>query len=181
DSGGYVHVPEGINEAQLRAIMELKNEKRGRIIEFAEEFGLEYFSGEKPWGVKGEVALPCATENEIDENDAANLLENGIRYIAEGANMPSTGEAQEVFSKNGIKFGPAKAANAGGVAVSGLEMAQNAQHSTWSREEVDEKLKLIMQKIHSEALKEGKGDYAKGANIAGFKRVAKAMRSQGIV
>ena len=165
--------------------MELKNNKRGRIKEYAEKFNVEYWEGKRPWDAKCDVALPCATQNEIDQSDAESLISNGCECIAEGANMPSTPEAIEVFLKNKILYGPGKAANAGGVAVSGLEMSQNATSIRWSREEVDAQLHKIMCSIHEACEQYGNdGDfinYVKGANIAGFIKVADAMLDQGVV
>ena len=185
DSSGSIYDKEGIDTEKLNWIMELKNNKRGRIKEFAEKFNVEYWEGKRPWDAKCDVALPCATQNEIDQNDAESLISNGCECIAEGANMPSTPEAIEVFLKNKILFGPGKAANAGGVAVSGLEMSQNATSIRWPREEVDAQLHKIMCSIHEACEKYGNdGDfinYVKGANIAGFIKVADAMLDQGVV
>ena len=186
DSNGYVYVPQGINTEMLNFILELKNEKRGRITEFAEKYKLEYFEGERPWKVKCDVALPCAVQNELWEEDAKTLVKNGCICVAEGANMPTQFEAIEHFVKEGILFGPGKASNAGGVAVSGLEMAQNSLRYSWSRSKVDGKLKDIMNQIHVKCVKYGKGtddfvNYENGANIAGFIKVADAMIAQGIV
>ena len=159
--------------------------KRGRIKEYADKFGCKYVAGEKPWGVKCDIALPSAVQNEIDGKDAATLVKNGCICVAEGANMPSTPEAIEVYQKANILYGPGKAANAGGVATSGLEMSQNSQRLSWSREEVDRKLHDIMISIHESCAKYGKkGDfinYVDGANIAGFIKVADAMLDQGLV
>lgn len=186
DSNGTIYVPEGISEEQLNYIFELKNIYRGRIKEFAEEYGCEYFDGERPWKVKCDIAMPSATQNELDGDDARMLLENGVIAVSEGANMPSTPDAVREFLKAKILYAPGKAANAGGVSVSGLEMAQNSQKLTWSAEEVDAKLQSIMKNIHEQCVKYGsEGDgvvnYVKGANIAGFMKVAKAMMSQGII
>ena len=165
--------------------MDLKNNKRGRIKEYAEKFKAEYWEGKRPWEVNCDVALPCATQNEIDKIDAEALIKNGCSCIAEGANMPSTPEAIEVYLKNKILFGPGKAANAGGVAVSGLEMSQNATSIRWSREEVDSQLHKIMCSIHEACEKYGNDgnfiNYVKGANIAGFIKVADSMLDQGAV
>ena len=165
--------------------MDLKNNKRGRISEYAEKYGCEYHEGKTPWEVPCEVALPCATQNELNEDDAKTLVSNGCFVISEGANMPSTPEAVELFREAKILFAPGKAANAGGVAVSGLEMSQNAMMLSWTREEVDEKLKGIMSSIHDNCVKYGSEgdyvDYVKGANIGGFMKVADAMVAQGIV
>ncbi|MEE2858089.1 MAG: NADP-specific glutamate dehydrogenase [Candidatus Neomarinimicrobiota bacterium] len=185
DSSGSIYDPNGIDSEKLSWIMELKNNKRGRIKEYAEKFGVEYLEGKRPWQIKCDVALPCATQNEIDENDAKTLISNGCQCVSEGANMPSTPEAIEVYLKNKILYGPGKAANAGGVAVSGLEMSQNATSIRWSREKVDKQLHEIMCSIHEACKKYGNDDgfinYVKGANIAGFIKVADAMLDQGVV
>jgi glutamate dehydrogenase (NADP+) len=186
DSNGTIYVPEGISEEQLNYIFELKNIYRGRIKEFAEEYGCEYFDGERPWKVKCDIAMPSATQNELDGDDARMLLENGVIAVSEGANMPSTPDAVREFLNAKILYAPGKAANAGGVSVSGLEMAQNSQKLTWSAEEVDAKLQSIMKNIHEQCVKygseaDGVVNYVKGANIAGFMKVAKAMMSQGII
>ena len=185
DSAGSIYDPEGIDSKKLSWIMDLKNNKRGRIKEYAEKFKAEYWEGKRPWEVNCDVALPCATQNEIDKNDAEALIKNGCSCIAEGANMPSTPEAIEVYLKNKILFGPGKAANAGGVAVSGLEMSQNATSIRWSREEVDSQLHKIMCSIHEACEKYGNDgnfiNYVKGANIAGFIKVADSMLDQGAV
>ena len=186
DSNGTIYVPEGISEEQLNYIFELKNIYRGRIKEFAEEYGCEYFDGERPWKVKCDIAMPSATQNELDGEDARMLLENGVIAVSEGANMPSTPDAVREFLNAKILYAPGKAANAGGVSVSGLEMAQNSQKLTWSAEEVDAKLQSIMKNIHEQCVKygseaDGVVNYVKGANIAGFMKVAKAMMSQGII
>ena len=185
DSGGYIYDPEGIDTEKLAYVMELKNIKRGRIKEYAEKYGVEYFEGQRPWGVKCDVALPSATQNEINEEDAKILISNGCYVVAEGANMPSTPEAVVVYLKNKILYGPGKAANAGGVATSGLEMSQNSLRLSWSRKEVDEKLHNIMKAIHRQCVEHGKeGDfinYVNGANIAGFIKVANTMIDHGIV
>jgi len=185
DSGGYIYDPQGIDADKLAFVMDLKNVKRGRIKEYAAKYGCEYYEGQTPWGVKCEVALPCATQNELNEEDAKKLVANGCYCISEGANMPSTPEAVEVFLDNKILFGPGKAANAGGVATSGLEMTQNSLRYSWTREEVDTKLHQIMVDIHETCVKYGKdGDfinYVTGANIGGFVKVAEAMLAQGLV
>jgi len=185
DSSGSIYDSEGIDVEKLNWMMELKNNKRGRIKEYAEKFNVEYRKGKRPWDTKCDVALPCATQNEIDKNNAEILISNGCQCIVEGANMPSTPEAIEVYLKNKILYGPGKAANAGGVAVSGLEMSQNATSIHWSREEVDTQLHKIMCSIHEACEKHGNdGDfinYVKGANIAGFIKVADAMLDQGVV
>ncbi len=185
DSNGTIYDPQGLDQTKLDFIKELKNSKRGRIKEAAEKFSLEYFENQNPWHIKADIALPCATQNEIFQNDAENLVNNGVKLVAEGANMPSTPEAINIFQTNHILFSPGKASNAGGVAVSGLEMSQNSLRLSWSRQEVDEKLLQIMQDIHKKikqyGQKEGYIDYITGANIAGFKRVADSMLDQGIV
>jgi glutamate dehydrogenase/leucine dehydrogenase len=185
DSSGYIYDPDGIDADKLAFVMELKNIKRGRIKEYADKFGVKYFEGERPWGVKVDVALPCATQNEINDEDAQTLVNNGCYCISEGANMPSTPEAIKIYLDNKILYGPGKAANAGGVAVSGLEMSQNSMRLAWTREEVDQKLHSIMVNIHENCVKWGtEGDfinYVKGANIAGFVKVADAMLAQGVV
>jgi glutamate dehydrogenase (NADP+) len=185
DSGGYIYDEKGIDEKKLEFVLELKNVKRGRIKEYADKFGAKYVAGERPWGVKCDVALPSAVQNEIDGKDAEKLVKNGCIAVAEGANMPSTPEAIEVYMKAKILYGPGKAANAGGVATSGLEMSQNSQRLSWSREEVDKKLHDIMVSIHESCVKYGKEgsfiNYVNGANIAGFIKVADAMLDQGLV
>jgi glutamate dehydrogenase (NADP+) len=186
DSSGTVVDESGIDRAKLDYVMDLKNNRRGRIKEYAEKYPeASYLDGERPWSVACDVALPCATENEISGEDGKVLLDNGCFCVAEGANMPSEPEAIERFHKAGILFAPGKAANAGGVAVSGLEMTQNAMRLSWTRDEVDERLKVIMQQIHATCVKHGtRGDfvdYIDGANIAGFIKVADAMLDQGVV
>jgi len=187
DSSGYVYDPDGIDAEKLKYVMHLKNVKRGRISEYAEKYpNAVYHAGEKPWGEKADIALPSATQNEINLEDAGKLLKNGIIAVVEGANMPSTPEAIKLFKAAKILYAPGKASNAGGVAVSGLEMSQNSMRFNWSREEVDEKLQRIMNDIHETCVKYGKTldgwvDYEKGANVAGFVKVADAMLAQGIV
>jgi glutamate dehydrogenase (NADP+) len=187
DSSGYVHDPDGIDEAKLAYVMELKNVKRGRISEYAEVYpNATFYKGETPWGVKCDIALPCATQNELDEKDAKTLLSNGCICVSEGANMPSTINAVHAFQNAKILYAPGKASNAGGVATSGLEMSQNSLRINWTREEVDKKLKDIMAKIHDSCIEygnDGNGyvDYVRGANIAGFVKVADAMLAQGVV
>ncbi|MGM0650935.1 MAG: NADP-specific glutamate dehydrogenase [Bacteroidota bacterium] len=185
DSSGTIYDPDGIDKEKLEYVMHLKNVKRGRIKEYAKKFGVEYFEGERPWKIKADVALPCATENEIDGDAAETLVKNGVIAVSEGANMPSTSEAMKVWLENKILYGPGKAANAGGVAVSGLEMTQNSMRLSWSRDEVDSKLHEIMINIHDTCVKHGKdGDfinYVKGSNIGGFVKVADAMIAQGLV
>ena len=187
DSKGFIHDSEGINAEKLAWIMDLKNNRRGRISEYANEFSSATFTeGSRPWGIKCDVALPCATQNELNEDEAQALVGNGCKCIAEGANMPCTPEAIEVFHKEGALFSPGKASNAGGVATSGLEMTQNSMRLSWTREEVDAKLHNIMKSIHEQCVKygtddNGQVDYVKGANIAGFVKVADAMIDQGFV
>jgi len=186
DSAGYIYDPDGIDAEKLAYVMWLKNEKRGRIKEYAEKYGCEYIEGKRPWEVKCDVALPSATQNEIDGDDAKALLANGCFVVSEGANMPSVPEAITAYLDAKILYGPGKAANAGGVAVSGLEMSQNSMRYSWTREEVDAKLHQIMKDIHANCIKFGKEDdgwvnYVKGANIGGFVKVADAMLAQGVV
>ncbi|MGC9471360.1 MAG: NADP-specific glutamate dehydrogenase [Bacteroidales bacterium] len=186
DSSGFIYDPSGIDAEKLNYVKELKNIKRGRIREYAEKYGVEYYEGKRPWRVKCEVALPCATQNELNGEDARTLLENGCFVVSEGANMPSTLEAVEIFLEKQILYGPGKAANAGGVATSGLEMTQNSMRLPWNREEVDKRLHQIMINIHKTCVKFGKEkdgyiNYVKGANIGGFVKVADAMLAQGVV
>ena len=186
DSDGYIYDPDGIDREKLDYIMELKNVERGRIKEYAEKYGVKYVEGAKPWFEKADIALPSATQNEINEEAAKALIANGVIAVSEGANMPSTPEAIKVFQDAKILYAPGKAANAGGVAVSGLEMSQNSERLKWSREEVDAKLHDIMNDIHANCVKygteaDGYVNYVKGANVAGFLKVAKAMMAQGIV
>lgn len=186
DSDGYIYDPDGIDADKLAYIKELKNVERGRISEYAEEYGVKYVTGAKPWFEKADIALPSATQNEINEEAAKALVANGVFAVSEGANMPSTPEAIKVFQDAKILYSPGKAANAGGVAVSGLEMSQNSERLRWSREEVDAKLHDIMNDIHENCVKygteaDGYINYVKGANVAGFLKVAKAMMAQGIV
>ena len=187
DSSGFVYDPDGIDTEKLDWVMNLKNVRRGRISEYAENFGVDYYEGQRPWAVEdAEVALPCATENEIDGDDANTLLGNGVTVVAEGANMPSDPDAVGQFVDKGILYGPGKAANAGGVATSGLEMAQNAGFTSWTRDVVNARLLDIMVDIHNETRKAAEeygapGNYVVGANVAGFNKVAKAMLDQGVV
>ncbi len=187
DSNGTIHDPAGIDEEKLAYIMDLKNVRRGRISEYANKFsGVKYMEGATPWGVKCDCAFPSATQNEISGKDAETLVKNGCFLVGEGANMPTDPDGVEVFLKNKVLYAPGKAANAGGVAVSGLEMAQNSQHTAWTREEVDNRLRDIMKEIHTQAYKaseeyEQTGNYVTGANIAGFSKVANAMLDQGLV
>jgi glutamate dehydrogenase (NADP+) len=186
DSDGFIHDPKGISPEKLAFVMELKNVRRGRISEYAKKFGCEYVAGKRPWVTKCDCAFPSATQNEIDGNDATTLLKNGCKLVAEGANMPSTPEAIDQYLKAKIMYGPGKAANAGGVATSGLEMSQNSQRLMWTREEVDARLKGIMQAIHAAAFSTAKDfgeptNYVMGANIAGFMKVADSMIDMGVV
>lgn len=185
DSGGTVYDRDGIDRDKLDDLMDLKNVRRGRISEFAQKFGLVYLEGKRPWSIPCDAAFPSATQNEIDEGDARELVANGCQLVAEGANMPSTPEAIQVFRESGILYAPGKASNAGGVATSGLEMSQNSLRLGWTRDEVDLKLQGIMKNIHDQCVfygTEGSNvDYVKGANIAGFVKVADAMLAQGVV
>ncbi len=186
DSDGYIYDPDGIDREKLDFIFELKNVYRGRIREYAEKYGCKYVEGGRPWGEKCTIALPSATQNELNGDDAQMLIDNGCFAVSEGANMPSTPEAVEIFLKNKILYAPGKAANAGGVSTSGLEMTQNSMRLSWTREEVDEKLHRIMGDIHAACVKygtesDGYVNYVKGANIAGFMKVARAMMAQGIL
>lgn len=184
DSGGFIYDKDGIDEEKLQWIIELKTVRRGRISEYAEKFGAEYHEGKRPWGVPCDLAFPCATQNELDEDDAKALVANGCKGVSEGANMPTTVEGIGVLLDNKLLYGPGKAANAGGVAVSGLEMTQNSIRMAWTAEELEQKLKDIMADIHANCAKYGKdGDftnYVKGANIAGFIKVADAMLAYGV-
>jgi glutamate dehydrogenase (NADP+) len=186
DSSGYVYDPEGIDDEKLAFVMDLKNQKRGRISAYVKAYPeASFHKGKRPWGVPCEIALPCATQNELDESDAKTLTSNGCFCVSEGANMPSTPEAIKIFHAHKVLYAPGKASNAGGVAVSGLEMAQNSLRYNWSREEVDTRLQAIMKDIHESCIKYGKErghiNYEKGANIAGFVKVADAMLAQGVV
>ena len=186
DSAGFVHDPQGIKGERLAWLKALKEERRGRIRDYAAHFGCAYHEGERPWRVPCDVAVPCATQNELDAEDARTLLANDVAAVAEGANMPCTAPAMDAFRAGGVLFGPGKAANAGGVAVSGLEQSQNALRIAWPREEVDRRLQAIMADIHAKCCEEGTGeggavDYVRGANIAGFRKVADAMLAYGVV
>ena len=187
DSGGYIYDKDGIDNEKLNFVMDLKNNRRGRISEYVKKYkSATYHEGKRPWEVKCDIALPCATQNELDGNDAKDLVANGCICIAEGANMPSTPEAIHTFHDAKILFAPGKASNAGGVATSGLEMSQNSLRISWTREEVDERLRGIMEDIHDSCIEYGKEDdgycnYVKGANIAGFVKVADAMLAQGVI
>jgi glutamate dehydrogenase (NADP+) len=186
DSGGTIYDPDGIDMDKLKYIMDLKNVRRGRISEYAEKFGCEYLEGKRPWGIPCDIAFPSATQNEISAEDAQTLVDNGIKVVGEGANMPTVIEGINIFQDAKVLFAPSKAANAGGVTVSGLEQSQNAQRMSWTAVEVDEKLKSIMKEIHIQCVKYGDTDsehidYVKGANLAGFVRVADAMLAYGVV
>ena len=184
DASGYIYDADGIDNHKLEFLMDLKNVRRGRIKEYADKYGCEFLEG-RPWSIKCDIALPCATQNELNEEEAKRLVENGCICVSEGANMPCTPEAISIFQKSEILFAPGKASNAGGVATSGLEMSQNSLRMNWTRKEVDIKLKNIMKSIHSSCVEYGSKDnyvnYVKGANIAGFVKVADAMLDQGIV
>jgi glutamate dehydrogenase (NADP+) len=185
DSSGSIYDPAGIDADKLAWIMDLKNVRRGRLKEYADYFGCEYLEGQRPWSIKCDIALPCATQNELDGDDAKTLVSNGCIAVAEGANMPSTPEAVEVFEEAKTLFAPGKASNAGGVATSGLEMSQNSLRLSWTREEVDQRLHNIMKDIHASCVQYGSEgehvNYVKGANIGGFVKVAEAMMAQGLV
>jgi len=186
DSSGFIYDPDGIDSKKLAFIMNLKNGKRGRIKEYAKEFGCEFFEGQKPWNIPCDIAFPNATQNELQEEDAKTLIKNGCICVAEGANMPSTPQAIQEFEKARILYAPGKAANAGGVAVSGLEMSQNSLRYSWNREKINNKLQVIIEQIHHMCAKYGREDsgyinYGKGANIAGFVKIAEAMIAQGVV
>ena len=186
DSNGYVYDPDGFNEEKLAYLMELKNIKHGRIKEYAKKYNCKYVEGARPWSEKCDIALPCATQNELDGEDARRLVANGCMAVSEGANMPSTPEAVHVFQEAGLLYAPGKASNAGGVSVSGLEMCQNSSKLNWTSEEVDSRLRQIMKSIHNACVKYGTQEngyinYVKGANVAGFMKVAKAMMAQGVI
>jgi glutamate dehydrogenase (NADP+) len=186
DSNGYIYDPDGITAEKLAFIMELKNVRHGRIKEYADKYGVKYVANARPWGEKCDIALPCATQNEVNGEDAAKLLSNGCIAVSEGANMPSNPDAIHAFQKAKILYAPGKASNAGGVSVSGLEMTQNSIRLSWSREEVDAKLHDIMRAIHASCVKygtqaDGYINYVKGANVAGFMKVAEAMMEQGVI
>jgi len=185
DSSGSIHDENGIDADKLAWVMDLKNNRRGRIKEYADEFGATYLESERPWSVSCDIALPCATQNEINGDNAKTMISNGCKVVSEGANMPTDPEAVNIFLDAGILFGPGKAANAGGVATSGLEMSQNSMRLNWSREEVDSKLHTIMKNIHEACVihgtENGSVNYVKGANIAGFIKIADSMLDQGVV
>lgn len=185
DSSGMIYDPDGIDKKKLAWIMELKNVRRGRIKEYAEEFNVDYEAGKRPWHIECDMAFPSATQNEINKTDAQALIDNGCICVTEGANMPTDSDGIEIFQEAKILYGPGKAANAGGVAVSGLEMSQNSLRLQWTREEVDQRLQQIMKNIHDTCVKYGKTgkyiNYVDGANIGGFVKVADAMIDQGLV
>lgn len=187
DSSGYIHDKDGIDAEKLAYIMEIKNINRGRISEYTDKYtSATFHKGERPWSVNCDIAMPCATQNELDKAEAEMLVKNNVLVVAEGANMPTTPEAIEVLQKAKVLFSPGKASNAGGVATSGLEMSQNSLRYNWTREEVDAKLYQIMEDIHASCVqygtqKDGTVDYVKGANVAGFVKVADAMLAQGVV
>lgn len=186
DSGGFIHDPEGIDAEKLEFVKELKNHRRGRISEYVETYtGATFHAGQRPWGVDADVALPCATQNELDVDGAQQLIANGVKAVSEGANMPATLDAVHALQQAGVLFAPGKAANAGGVGVSGLEMSQNALRMKWTREEVDDRLRLIMRGIHEGCVEHGERsdggvDYVAGANVAGFLQVAESMLAHGL-
>ena len=185
DSSGFIHDPEGLNDEKLNYLIDLKTVRRGRISEYAEKYKCHFHEGKRPWAIKADLAFPCATQNELELQDAENLIKGGIMAITEGANMPTTNDAIAVIKKANLVFAPGKAANAGGVAVSGLEMTQNSIRMAWTREELEERLKKIMREIHQQCVNYGteekQVDYIKGANIAGFVKVANAMVAYGAV
>ncbi len=183
---GYIYDPDGVSGAKIEYLLEMRASCRDRVQDYADKFGVKFFPGEKPWGVKVDVVIPCATQNDIHTDDAKKIVANGVKFVCEGANMPCTNEAVDYFLKNGVYLGPSKAANAGGVSVSALEMTQNSMRLAWSFEEVDEKLKNIMANIYKNASKAAsdyghKDNLVVGANIAGFLKVAEAMKAQGLV
>ncbi|MZH41141.1 MAG: NADP-specific glutamate dehydrogenase [Nitrospinae bacterium] len=185
DSSGFIYDPDGLNDEKLNFVIDLKNNRRGRISEYAEKYKVEFHKGKRPWVVKADLAFPCATQNEIELSDAENLIKNGCKGVAEGANMPTTMEAIEALDQANIMFSPGKASNAGGVAVSGLEMTQNSIRLSWERDELDDRLKTIMRDIHQQCVNYGTEkehiDYVKGANLAGFVKVAEAMVAYGVI
>jgi len=185
DSTGFIHEPSGIDAERLEYIKDLKTNRRGSLQEYADEFGAEFHAGKRPWSVAGDIALPCATQNELDEDDAKTLIKNGCLAVAEGANMPTTKQGIDAFQEADILYAPGKAANAGGVATSGLEMTQNSMRLSWSREDIDARLRAIMSGIHEQCVEYGNHngivDYVKGANIAGFVKVADAMLAYGVM
>ena len=185
DSSGFIYDPDGINKEKLDFVFHLKNTKRGRISEYSKKFGCKFYKNKTPWGIKCDVALPCATQNELTKSDAQLLVKNNCIAVCEGANMPCSIDAVDVFLNNKVLYAPGKASNAGGVAVSGLEMSQNSLRMNWSRDEVNERLKLIMSEIHQNCVKYGSSgetvNYVNGSNISGFIKVADSMIDQGVV
>ena len=185
DSSGYIHDPDGLTEEKLDYVLDLKNVRRGRISEYADEFGVTFYPGQRPWAVPCDVAMPCATQNEINRSEAETLVNNGCIAVSEGANMPTEDDAVKVFQQAGVMYAPSKAANAGGVAVSGLEMSQNSARISWTEDELNRQLRDIMARIHDRCVEYGREnesvDYVKGANIAGFIKVADAMLAYGVV
>jgi glutamate dehydrogenase (NADP+) len=189
DSSGYIYDPEGITAEKLAFVKDLKGTRRGRISEYAEKYGCEFHEGKRPWGVKADLAFPCATQNEVTLDDAKAMIANDLMAVSEGANMPTYKDGIDALLEAGVLFGPSKAANAGGVAVSGLEMTQNSMRLSWGREELDQRLRKIMLGIHDSCVEYGQGqhattdqvDYVKGANIAGFIKVADAMLAYGVM
>ncbi|MEL0084029.1 MAG: glutamate dehydrogenase, partial [Gammaproteobacteria bacterium] len=185
DSSGYIYDEQGLTTDKLAFIKELKNNRRGRIKEYADEYGVPFFENRRPWEVPCDLALPCATQNEIEVDDAKMLVSNGVKAVSEGANMPSTVIAMECFQEAGVLFAPSKAANAGGVAVSGLEMTQNSMRLAWDRDELNHRLRQIMNNIHDQCVEYGASergvDYVKGANVAGFIKVADAIIAYGVM
>ena len=186
DSGGTLVCEAGLTDGQLAELMDWKNVQRGRLADFAARHGMAFESGKRPWHVPADIALPCATQNELDEADAKALIAHGVRCVAEGANMPSTLEAADAFIHAGVLYAPGKASNAGGVATSGLEMSQNAMRLSWTHAEVDERLHSIMKDIHHNCVrhgerKDGSVNYVEGANVAGFVKLADAMLAQGVL
>jgi len=185
DSSGYIHDPDGLNDEKLAYVIDLKTVKRGRISEYADKYGVEFHAGERPWRVPCDVAMPCATQNELNKAEAESLVKNGCIAVSEGANMPTEEDAVDVFQKAGVMYAPSKAANAGGVAVSGLEMSQNSARISWTEDELNKQLREIMARIHQRCVAQGRDgdriDYVRGANIAGFIKVADAMLAYGVV
>ena len=185
DSSGFIYDPNGIDKEKLNFVIDLKTNRRGRISEYAEKYNVQFFANKRPWEIECDIALPCATQNELDLEDAKKLVKGNCKVISEGANMPTTRDAIQYFKDNQVLFGPGKAANAGGVAVSGLEMSQNRMGYQWNRDELELKLQNIMKDIHLQCLKFGHQnldyvDYVSGANIAGFKKVADALIAYGV-
>jgi glutamate dehydrogenase (NADP+) len=185
DSSGFIHDSRGINEDRLAYLKALKNERRGGIEEYAKEFGVKFYPGERPWGVAANIAFPCATQNEISAGDAKAMVKNGCIAVSEGANMPTVQDGIDILQQAGVLFAPSKAANAGGVACSGLEMTQNSMRLSWSRDELNQRLRQIMAEIHERCVQHGgengQVDYVKGANIAGFVKLADAITSFGVM